>query len=145
MPYANGIEISADGKEFFVASSGLFNVSAFSNTNPARLLRRTKTLGFVPDNLHMSSEGELITAGLNVDDPVCGKVKQSQEFDLEAFASCPRAFTVWAIDPDTMEGRALATGPANGQFSNISMALPVEGELWIGTFAGDRIAYRSTR
>jgi hypothetical protein len=42
-----------------------------------------------------------------------------------------------------MQGKTLASGPANKQFSNITMALPVGDELWIGTFAGDRIAYRS--
>jgi hypothetical protein len=143
MPYANGIEVSADGQEFYVASSGLFRVTAFSHSNPATLLRATEPFAFVPDNLHMGSDGKLITAGLNLEDPVCGKVKQSEEFDLEVFASCPRAFTVWAIDPRSMRGSALATGPANKHFSNITMALPVGGELWIGTFAGDRIGYRS--
>ena len=143
MPYANGIEVSADGQEFYVASSGLFTVTAFSNSNPARLLRSTEPFAFVPDNLHMGGDGQLITAGLNYDDPVCGKVKRSEEFDLEEFASCPRAFTVWAIDPQSMQGKTLASGPANKQFSNITMALPVGDELWIGTFVGDRIAYRS--
>ena len=93
----------------------------------------------------MRSDGNLITAGLNLDDPVCGSVPQSEEFDLEVFASCPRAFTLWTIDPKTMQGRALARGPANEQFSNITMALPVGDELWIGTFTGDRIAYRSMK
>jgi hypothetical protein len=41
-----------------------------------------------------------------------------------------------------MQGRALATSLAIKQFSNITMALPVGDELWIGTFSGDRIAYR---
>ena len=41
MPCANGIEVSADGTEFYIASSGLFNVTAFSNSNPARVLRRS--------------------------------------------------------------------------------------------------------
>lgn len=44
-----------------------------------------------------------------------------------------------------MQGTVLATGPANRQFSNITMALIVGRELWIGTFVGDRIAYRSLR
>jgi len=143
MPYANGIEVSADGKEFYVASSGLFTVTAFSNTNPARVLRRTDTLVFVPDNLHMSRDGKLVTAGLHVEDDACGRVLQSEEFKLEAFASCPRPFTVWSIDPQTMQGEALASGPANPNFSNITMGLEVGGELWIGTFAGDRVAYRT--
>jgi len=145
MPYANGIEVSADGEESYVASSGLFTVTAFSNTNPARVLRRTDALRFIPDNVHMDAQGRLLTAGLHIDDPVCGNLKQSDEFDFEAFMTCPRAFTVWAIDPESMQGRALATAPAIEKFSNITMALPVGEELWIGTFSGDRIAYRAMK
>jgi metallo-beta-lactamase class B len=143
MPYANGIEVSDDGKEFYVASSGWFTVTAFSNTNPAQVLRSSDTLTFVPDNLHMSSDGKLVTAGLHVEDSACGRVLQSEAFSLEAFASCPRPFTVWSIDPQTMQGKALASGPANPNFSNITMGLEAGGKLWIGTFAGDRIAYRT--
>jgi hypothetical protein len=143
MPYANGIEASADGAEFYVASSGLFTVIAFSNSNPAIPLRSTETLEFIPDNLHMGPDGNLITAGLNVEDAGCGAVKQSEEFDLEEFASCPRAWTAVSIDPQFMQIDTIDNGPANSQFSNITMALPVNGELWIGTFAGDRIGYRS--
>lgn len=143
MPYANGIEVSMDGKEFYIASSGMSNVTAWSNTNPARLLRRSETLTIIPDNLHRSPDGSLITAGLNIDYPACGVLDPSVPFDLEAFAACPRPFTVWSVDPQTMQGRALATGPANPLFSNITMAVPVGDELWIGTFAGDRVAYRN--
>jgi hypothetical protein len=53
-----------------------------------------------------------------------------------------RSFTVWAVDPQSMHGSAPATGPADARFSNITMALDVNGELWIGTFRGDRIGYR---
>jgi len=143
MPYANGIEVSRDGREFYVASSGLFNVTAFSNTRPARVLRKTDTLAFLPDNVHLDAQGRLLTAGLRLEDPVCGNLGQSGEFDFESFMTCPRAFVVWAIEPASMRGKAIATGPANEKFSNITMALPVGDELWIGTFSGDRIAYRS--
>jgi hypothetical protein len=141
MPYANGIEVSADGREFYVASSGLFNVTAFSNSNPARRLRTTETFAFVPDNLHAGPDGTLITAGLLVEDDRCGDVGGAQEFVLEEFAACPRPFTAWAIDPQTMQGRVLSQGPAIEQFSNVTVALPVGAELWIGTFAGDRVAW----
>lgn len=142
LPYANGIEASADEQEFYVVSSGLFTVTAFSNTSPARALRSSKPLAVVPDNLHWSNDGKLITAGLSVLDPVCGDVPQSQAFDLTKFASCPRPFAVLAIDPQSMESTTLASGPAIESFSNITMGLPVGGELWIGTFGGDRVAYR---
>jgi hypothetical protein len=143
LPYANGIEVSADGKEFYVASSGLLNVMAYSNTDPAEVLRRTAEFGFIPDNLHMGADGRLVTAGLDLHDTACGDVKRSLEFTLEEFAACPRPFTVVAVDPQTMQVEVVATGPANPQFSNITMAVEVNDELWIGSFASDRIAYRS--
>jgi hypothetical protein len=142
MPYANGIEVSHDGQEFYVASSGLQKVLAFSNSNPTRLLRSSKALSFVPDNLHMGSDGNLLTAGLAIVDPVCGDVSMSLEFDLGKFASCPRPFTVLAVDPQSMQDSIVASSPAQEHFSNITMALRVGAELWIGTFSGDRIAYR---
>lgn len=143
MPYANGIEVSDDGREFYVASSGLRKVLAFSNSNPARLLRASNEFTFIPDNLHRDDEGNLITAGLEVSDPICGDVPMSQEFDFEKFASCPRPFTVLSIDPESLQGSFVASSPAHDHFSNITMALTAGGELWVGTFAGDRIAYRN--
>ena len=56
-----------------------------------------------------------------------------------AFRTAP--LTVLAVDPGSMEAEVLATGPADARFSNVTMALRVADELWIGTFAGDRIAY----
>ena len=143
LPYGNGIEVSADGDEIYVVSSGEFTFTVFSNSNPARRLRVSKPMAFVPDNLHRSNDGALITAGLVVDYAACGDVSGPEEFDLAEFASCPRPFVVRAIDPQTMTGKDIARGPANEHFSNITMALPVGNELWIGTFAGDRVAYRS--
>jgi hypothetical protein len=143
LPYANGIEVSGDGQEFYVAVSGSPKVIAYSRSNPARQLRATETLAFIPDNLHMASDGRLVTAGLLTNDPTCGNLESQEEFDLEKFASCARSFVARAIDPQTMQGEDLVTGPAIETFSNITMALQVADEIWIGTFAGDRIAYRS--
>lgn len=142
LPYANGIEVSPDGSEFYIASSGALRVLAYSNTNPARLLRGSGPLTFVPDNLRFDADGRLVTAGLELSDPACGDVEQTLEFKLEDFAACPRAFTVWSVDPETMEGKAIATSPAIPEFSNITIGITVGDEVWIGTFLGDRIAYR---
>jgi hypothetical protein len=142
LPYGNGIEVSADEKEFYVASTGLLNVIAFSNTNPAKVLRTTETMAFVPDNLHMGQDGKLITAGLVADYPACGEIVGGEAFDLAAFAACPRPFIVKAVDPQTMAMEDVARSPAHEKFSNVTMGLQVGGELWIGTFGGDRVAYR---
>jgi len=91
----------------------------------------------------MASDGSLITAGLIVEDSVCGNVGISDEFDLAVFAACPRPFIVKVIDPQSMESRDIVRGPANEHFSNITMGLKVGNNIWIGTFLGDRIAFRS--
>jgi sugar lactone lactonase YvrE len=145
LPYANGIEVSTDEREIYVASTGLYTVTAYSNSNPARQLRSTAPMAFIPDNLHMADNGNLITAGLIADDPVCGNVRGPTEFDLEEFAACPRPFIVKAIDPKSMQTKDVVRGPANKLFSNVTMALSVDDELWIGTFAGNRVAYRSLK
>lgn len=144
MGYANGIETSADGAEFYVASSAHWKVYAFSNTNPARQLRETERLSFVPDNLHMGRDGKLLTAGLETSDPDCGVISMTGPFDLGVFASCNRAFTVLAIDPESMSTTVRASSVAHPKFSNVTMAVEAGDALWIGTFAGDRIAYLST-
>ncbi len=145
LPYANGIEVSADGKEFYVASSGLFTVGAYANTNPTRRLRSSGPLAFVPDNLHWGDNGELLTAGLHLESADCGDVPLTTEFKLQSITSCARPFTVWAINPKTLKGKAVAEGPANPKFSNITGAVPVGDTLWIGTFEGDRVAWRSLK
>jgi hypothetical protein len=143
LPYGNGIEVSADESEFYVASTGLFNVTAYSNTNPAKVLRRTETMAFIPDNLHMGRDGKLITAGLLADYPSCGTIGSAQKFDLAEFASCPRPFIVKSIDAKTMETQDIVRSAAQEKFSNVTMGIQVGNELWIGTFSGDRIAYHS--
>jgi len=145
LPYANGIEVSADDQEIYVVSSVLFTVIAYSHSNPARQLRTTNPFAFVPDNVHMGNDGQLITAGLVIEDPVCGNVETTGGFDLAKFASCPRPFVVKSIDPKTMHGTNIARSPAIEKFSNITMGLEVGNEIWVGTFTGDRIAYRSLK
>lgn len=139
--YANGIEISKDGAEFYVVSSGEMKVMAFSNTNPTEILRTSATLPFIPDNIRKTSAGKLITAGMNIDDPVCGRVPLDAEFDFGKLATCPRSFTAIAVDPNSMEVTSLASSAAQQQFSNVTMAMEINDELWFGSFSGDRIAY----
>lgn len=50
---------------------------------------------------------------------------------------------VVAVNPVTMERTDLArTTEALPTFSNITLAVEAGGNLWIGTFGGDRIAYQ---
>ena len=140
LPANNGIEVSADGREIYVASSGLQTIVEFSHSNPATQLRTTRPLPFTPDNLHMSADGRLLTAGMANDVPACGGPPGPQH-DLEQLSTCPRGSIALAIDPATMQDTVLAETSANPSFSNATMVLAVDDRFWIGTFRGDRIAH----
>jgi hypothetical protein len=144
LPADNGIALSVDGREMFVVSSGLHTVVAFSRSNPARQLRSTRPLPFTPDNVHRGGDGKLITAGMIDDEPACGG-KPGPQHDLERLSTCPRGTMAVVIDPQTMDDTALVERPANPEFSNATMVLPVNGEFWVGTFSGDRVAYGALR
>ena len=139
LPANNGIEVSADGREIYVASSGLQTVVAFSRTNPARQLRTTRPLPFTPDNVHMGPDGRLLTAGMANDVPECGGPPGLQH-DIPKLAACPRPTIAVAIDPATMRDTVIATTPADAKFSNATMVLTAAGQAWIGTFSGNKIA-----
>jgi len=140
LPANNGIEVSADGSEIYVASSGYQTIVKFSNTNPVRFLGATRQLPITPDNVHMGSSGMLLTAGMKNDVPECGG-PPGPEHDIETLSVCPRGTIAIEIDPATMEDRILVETPAADVFSNATMVLTKEGEYWVGTFSGDRILH----
>jgi len=144
LPGNNGIEVAADGREFYVVSSGLQTVVAFSHSNPARKLRSTQPLPFTPDNVHRGSDGRLYTGGMANDVPECGGVP-GPEHDLARLASCPRGSMGAAIDARTFEHEIIIATPAVPVFSNATMVLPVGQQVWMGTFSGDRIARGALR
>jgi hypothetical protein len=139
LPANNGIEVSADGREIYVASSGLQTVVAFSHSNPARQLRTTRPLPFTPDNVHLGTDGRLLTAGMANDVPECGGSPGPQH-DIARLSACPRGTIAVAIDPATMRDTVIATTDADPKFSNATMVLVADGQAWIGTFSGDKIA-----
>jgi len=141
LPTNNGIEVSSDQREIYVASSGLSTVVAFSNENPSQQLRTTERLPFTPDNVRLMPDGNLITAGMVNDVPECGGDPISGDIPLSELASCPRGFMAAVINPATMEVVSITEGARSAAFSNAAMALQVNDELWVSTFAGDRIGY----
>jgi hypothetical protein len=140
LPANNGIEVSPDGNTIYVASSGYQTIVAFSNTNPVRFLGATRQLPITPDNVHMSPDGMLLTAGMKNDVPECGG-PPGPEHSIEILSACPRGTIAIEIDPETMEDRILVETPAVEAFSNATMVLTKDGEYWVGTFSGDKILH----
>ena len=139
LPASNGIETSPDDREFFVVSSTLKRVFAYSRDRPGAALRAAQLTDFVPDNLHWV-DGRLLTAGVLDNVPSCGGPARSEE-DLR----CPRGYVVISIDPRVMAVREVARGSATPSFTGTAVGLRAGDEVWLGSFTADRIAYRALR
>lgn len=129
LPGNNGIEISSDGKVLYVVS--LYNVTAFSTTNPAKVLTTVRIPDGIGDNIHWVS-GRLIVAGVRID------------LGPKADDGTPtgEGYYVAEVDPDSLQLTFIARGPYNPEFTGASTGLPVDGTLWIGSHHSDRLAYR---
>ncbi len=126
----NGIEVSEDGEWIYVNFNGADSV--------ARISRETgETLSVAevaqPDNSTWSEGGRLLVAshpGTILDVTACGAIEAG---------SCPLAFEIVALSPDLSQREVVYAneGPPMGAGT---VALHVGDEIWIGSFAGDRIA-----
>jgi hypothetical protein len=133
----NGIETSADDREFFVVSTTTKRVLAFSRADPSKPLRVAQLKEFGPDNIRLIG-GRLITAGMIDNEPACGGAPKTADG-----IRCSRGYVAVAIDPKTMAVTEIARGPATPAFTGTATAIPVGSELWLGSFNADRVAYRS--
>jgi hypothetical protein len=132
----NGIETSADNREFYVASTGQQRIVAFSRADPSKPLRFAQLKEFGPDNVRLIGN-QLITAGMIVEEPSCGGgIKKPEDFQ------CPRGWIADAIDPKTMAITEIGRGPAAPPYTGTAMAVPVGNDLWLSSFIADRVAYR---
>ena len=135
----NGIETSPDDREFYVASTPTRRIYAFSRANPEKgPLRFAQLKDVGPDNVRLTADGRLITAGLIDDEPACGGRPKD-----EAGIRCPMGYAVVMIDPRTMAVTEIARGPRTPSFTGTAMAAVVGKELWLGSFLADRLAYRA--
>ena len=130
LPGNNGIETSADGRQFFVVAMGLKQIVAFSRADPSKPIGVAQLAGFNPDNVRMV-DGQLIAAGMALADPSC-----------VAGTPCPRGYVAAAIDPKTLAVTELARGPAAPPYTGTATAIPMDGEIWLSSANGDRVAYR---
>lgn len=117
---ANGIEISQDGRWFYVAAWG--SQSFFRLTRGATPPRREEIpLGFRVDNVHWGRDGTLLAAGQG---------------------GAPGAGTsnVVSINPETLTVREILRHPDSAAYGAGTAAVEVGDQLWVGSFRGDRIA-----
>jgi len=130
--YANGIESSPDGR--FVYLNGYFeNALIKVDTLTGQRVGEVSIMG--PDNVTWSDEGRLLVASHHA-----GTFDLLKCLRLER-GNCGFRFQIVEVDPETLTSRVILDqqGPPIGA---VTVALPFQGRLYLGTFAGDRIAWR---
>lgn len=115
----NGIEISRDERQVYVAVPNDEVVAAFDLADTAKGPRLVATPGWRVDNIHWSG-GKLIAAG---------KVPANS------------GWRAAALDPVKLSWKDIANGAADPAFGGVTTALIRNGIVWLGSYQEDRVAW----
>ena len=126
---ANGIAISPDNKWVYVATSGTREIVRYDRTETLVTLKKVQII-IGPDNLRWGDDGLLYTAGSNYVPPEDCKNPP-----------CQTGWSVFSINPETLEMKRVTGVDQTATMQNASSAIAVGNEIWVGTYAGDRIGY----
>ena len=130
--YANGIDKSNDERYVYLNAYFENKIIKVDTQSGARVAEASIP---GPDNVTWSDNGRLLVAS-----------HRAGTFDLLKClrierGNCGFRFNIVEVDPDSLQTRVLLDqeGPPMGA---ATVALPFRGRLYLGTFAGDRIAWR---
>jgi len=126
---ANGIEVSKDGKSIYVAAWGTQELVRFTRRNGS-IKKDAVKIDFLPDNLRWAPDGKILVAG------------QTRDANAADGMFAFKGWIVAKLDPETMEISEVAKDHGESPLQNASVAIDVDGTLWIGSFRADRVAYK---
>ena len=126
---ANGLEISADGKWYYVAQWGN---RAFMRLSRGRtpVERQEIPIGFRVDNLRWSRDGRTLL--------VAGQDRALAELP-QGTGPVAQVSIIGRIDPQAMTYAELVRRPVPPGLFAATVALEVGRDYWVGSFRGDRI------
>lgn len=124
----NGIAISHDETELFVAEWGDPGIYRLRLDVEGEPLRTRVALGHRPDNLTWTRDGKLLVAGQ------AGAITQIVDCGEIEEGGCGLDYGVYRVDPISLEVERLWTGKGAA-----SVALEVDDAIYVGAFAGDEI------
>lgn len=127
----NGILVSADGRTLYVAGWGDRTLHLLPRGGKGAP-RSIALDGIHPDNIHLASDGALLIAGQSA--------TPSAIFACSSQPVCQVDSRVLKVDPRALQVTMLVDLRGSPAFGGASAAIEVDGELWIGSFRGDRVA-----
>ena len=123
----NGLEISADGRWFYIAGWAEEKLTRLSR-GQTPIQKEVVDLGFRPDNLRMSLDGSVIFAAGH------GNIQTPR-------APLQETSNVATIDPESLAVERVFQHPALDGFVASTTAIQIGNEMWLGTHRGERVAY----
>jgi hypothetical protein len=127
--FPNGIALSADGSTIFLNSSIGGKVHRIDRSS-GRLLGSAEVTG--PDNSSWAPDGRLLVASFT------GPLWETLRCDGIERGACPVGFEIVAVDPETLATETIYRG-GGAPMGAGTVGLRVGDELFVGSFAGDRI------
>jgi hypothetical protein len=129
-PFPNGIELSPDGKTIYL--------NAYLGDEVRKVDRETGEILALasvasPDNTRWSADGNRLFVASHT-----GPFLEMMRCQRMKVGACPLAFEVVALDPATLERTTVFAheGPPMG---GATVALDLDGALYLGSFKGDRL------
>ena len=117
---ANGIEISKDGKWFYMGGWGNQTFIRLSR-GQTPVKKDDVPVGFRVDNVRWAPDGSLFAAG-------------------QGGTAAAATSNVVKINPNTLKFKEIIRYPYNDAFRFGTVAVQVGKEIWLGSVVGDRIA-----
>jgi DNA-binding beta-propeller fold protein YncE len=129
----NGIAASPDGSEIYVAEWGSDRLVRLRRDEQGQIRRDSVGLPHHPDNITWTRDGRLLVTGQV--GPIGGLMTCNR---IES-GTCGMPFSVVLVEPATLEVVLVLESPS-AVIGAGTVALEVGDEIFIGTFAGDRVA-----
>ncbi len=125
----NGLEVSPDGRWFYVAGYRGQLVTRLSRA-VSPVVKETVAVGFNVDNVHWASDGTLLAAGHST--PTNTRVGECmREGVCDGITS-----RVALVDTESMTSEEIFSYPTNDKLILGTAAIQVGDEIWIGGIAG---------
>jgi hypothetical protein len=121
----NGLLASPDGKTLYVNAYGTREIWKIPLSGKGE--RKSAKVLFNPDNLRWAPDGGIFVTG---------------QFIHPDNLAGPNDWAVAHLDPQTMFVKELMSAPGMKEFDNATTAVVAGNMIWLGTFRGDRVAYR---
>lgn len=127
----NGIAVSPDGSEIFVAEWGARSIYRLRLGAEGPPVRDSVALEESPDNLTWTSDGRLLVAAQD------GGVLQALACNEIEEGGCDIGYAIYSIDPASLQADRLLEGRGAA-----SVALEIGDRILVGFFMGDHIERR---